>query len=64
MYLYLDLSTNFHVLVLVLLKINGTCTYLYLDPKYLQNTKYIQIQTGRLHCIQKLYTVYRFWRTL
>ena len=31
--------------------------YLYLDPKYLKNTKYIQVQTSNVVFNQKLYTV-------
>ena len=54
-YMYLDLWTDFHVLVLVLsLK---WYLYLYLDPKYLKNTKYIQVHTSTLYSV-KSYILY------
>ena len=42
----LDLSTCNWTLVQIFM-----CLYLYLDPKYLKNTKYIQVQTSTLYLI-------------
>ena len=69
LYLYLDFSADFHVLV-VPTCICSTCSLkfylylcmylylcLYLDPKYLKNTKYIQVQTSTMYSI-KSYILY------